>query len=128
MGNVVSAGVGQAPARQASMGAGIPTSAVCTTVNKVCASGMKTMMFGAQSIMLGHHDIVVAGGFESMSHVPYYLPGGRYGMRYGHGQVLDGVLKDGLWDVYNDVHMVRARVPCVAQCSVTAARASAQGR
>lgn len=105
MGNVVSAGVGQAPARQASMLAGIPVSAVCTTVNKVCASGMKSIALGAQSIMLGHSDVVVAGGFESMSHVPYYLPGARAGMRYGHGQVLDGIVKDGLWDVYNEIPM-----------------------
>ena len=90
MGNVVSAGSGQAPARQASKGAGIPDSTVCTTINKVCSSGMKTIMYAAQSVALGHHGIVVAGGMESMSNVPYYLPNNRYGMKYGHGQVLDG--------------------------------------
>lgn len=93
MGNVVSANIGQAPARQASKFAGIPDSAVCTTVNKVCSSGMKSVMYGAQSIMLGHHDIVVAGGMESMSNAPYYLPNHRYGAKFGHGQVLDSVLK-----------------------------------
>lgn len=90
MGNVVSACAGQAPARQASKGAGIPDSTVCTTINKVCSSGMKTVMYAAQSIALGHHNIVVAGGMESMSQVPYYLPNARYGMKYGHGQVVDG--------------------------------------
>jgi acetyl-CoA C-acetyltransferase len=105
MGNVVSAGVGQAPARQATLLAGIPESATCTTINKVCASGMKSIMYAAQSVMLGYSDIVVAGGFESMSNVPYYLPTARSGMRLGNGQVIDGVIKDGLWDVYNDIHM-----------------------
>lgn len=106
LGNVVSAGVGQAPARQASMFAGIPTSATCTTVNKVCASGMKATMYATQSIALGHSDIVVAGGFESMSNVPFYMPQAtRSGLRYGHSTVQDGVLKDGLWDVYNNIHM-----------------------
>lgn len=105
MGNVVSAGVGQAPARQASKGAGIPDSTVCTTVNKVCASGMKALMYAAQSIALSQQEIVVAGGFESMTQVPYYVPTGRYGARYGHSQLLDGLIRDGLWDPYNDVHM-----------------------
>lgn len=105
MGNVVSSGGGQAPARQAAMFAGLPESVACTTVNKVCASGMKAVTLAAQSIALGLHDVVVAGGMESMSQVPYYLPNARYGMRYGHGKVLDGIVTDGLWDVYNNIHM-----------------------
>jgi acetyl-CoA C-acetyltransferase len=105
LGNVLSAGMGQAPARQVSLGAGIPESVPCTTINKVCSSGMKSIMFAAQSIMLGHQDIIVAGGFESMSNVPFYLDKARNGYRYGHGQLLDGVLKDGLTDVYSDIHM-----------------------
>src|SRR5450432_3965987 len=90
MGNVISANVGQAPAQQASIFAGIPTSVPCTTINKVCASGMKAIMFGAQSILLGMNDIVIAGGMESMSNVPYYLDKARSGYRLGHGQVIDG--------------------------------------
>ena len=105
MGNVVSAGLGQAPARQASVGAGIGYSVPCTTINKVCASGMKAVMLGAQSIMLGHNDVVVAGGMESMSNIPYYLPKARYGYKYGNGELLDGLLKDGLWEVYNEFAM-----------------------
>jgi len=105
MGNVVSAGLGQAPARQASIGAGIGYNVPCTTVNKVCASGMKAVMLGAQSIMLGQNDVVVAGGMESMSNIPYYLPKARYGYKYGNGELLDGLLKDGLWEVYNEFAM-----------------------
>jgi acetyl-CoA C-acetyltransferase len=105
MGNVVSANLGQAPARQAALFAGLSNNVPCTTVNKVCASGMKSIMLGAQSIMLGHNDVVVAGGMENMSSIPYYLPGGRYGMKYGHGEVVDGLVKDGLTDVYNQCAM-----------------------
>lgn len=104
-GNVVSANVGQAPARQASKGAGIPDSAVCTTINKVCASGMKAVTWAAQSIALGQSEVVVAGGMESMSNAPYYVPQGRYGARYGHGQFVDALIRDGLWDPYSDIHM-----------------------
>ena len=104
-GNVVSAGLGQAPARQAAIGAGISTEVPCTTVNKVCSSGMKTVMLGAQSIMLGHNDVVMAGGMESMSNIPFYLPKARYGYGYGHGQVLDGLMHDGLWEAYNNFPM-----------------------
>ena len=100
MGNVVSGGLGQAPARQASVGAGIGYNVPCTTVNKVCASGMKAVMLGAQTIMLGHGDVVVAGGMESMSNIPFYLPKARYGYGYGHGQVIDGLMHDGLWETY----------------------------
>jgi len=100
MGNVVSANLGQAPARQAALGAGLLPETICTTVNKVCASGSKSIMFAAQSIMLGYNDVVVAGGMESMSNIPYYVPKGRYGYKYGHGEFLDGLVRDGLEDVY----------------------------
>ncbi len=118
MGNVLSAGVGQAPAQQASIYAGLPTSVTCTTVNKVCASGMKAIMLGAQSIILGDADVVVAGGMESMSNTPYYLEKARSGMRLGHGQVTDGILKDGLWDPYSNTHMGEAGEQCSAEYHV----------
>ena len=105
MGNVISANLGQAPARQAALGAGIGANVPCTTVNKVCASGMKAVMLGAQSIMLGINDVVVAGGMESMSNIPYYVPRARFGYKYGHGELVDGLIKDGLWEVYNDFAM-----------------------
>jgi len=105
MGNVIAAGQGQHPARQASLGAGIPTSVPCTNINKVCSSGMKAIMIGASSIMLGHQDIIVAGGFESMSNIPYYVLGARKGLKFGHSSLQDGLILDGLWDVYNQVHM-----------------------
>lgn len=105
MGNVLSANLGQAPARQAAIGAGIGHNVPCTTVNKVCSSGMKSVMLGAQSIMLGINDVVVAGGMESMSNVPYYVPKARFGYKYGHGQMIDGLMHDGLWEVYNGFPM-----------------------
>jgi acetyl-CoA C-acetyltransferase len=105
MGNVVSANLGQAPARQASLGAGLPYEVPCTTVNKVCASGMKSVMFGAQSIALGQADIIVAGGMESMSNIPYYIPGARWGHKFGNGELIDGLSKDGLTDVYSQTAM-----------------------
>ncbi len=101
MGNVVSANLGQAPARQAALGAGIPNTVPCTTVNKVCSSGMKSVMFGAQSIMLGHNDVVVAGGMESMSNIPFYVPDARWGAKYGDRILVDGLAKDGLTDAYD---------------------------
>lgn len=101
MGNVCSANLGQAPARQAAIYAGIPDTVPCTTVNKVCSSGAKSIMFAAQSIMLGHQDLIVAGGMENMSAIPYYVPKARYGHKYGHGQILDGLQKDGLSDAYD---------------------------
>ncbi len=104
-GNVVSANLGQAPAKQASLGAGIPHSVPCTTVNKVCSSGMKAVMLGAQSIMLGQNDIVMAGGMESMSNIPYYVPKARWGYKYGGGKFIDGLEKDGLRDPYDNVAM-----------------------
>lgn len=100
MGNVVSSNLGQAPARQASLAAGIPDSVPCTTVNKVCASGTKATMFGAQAIMLGQADIVVTGGMESMSNIPYYISKARFGYKYGNAELVDGLEKDGLLDVY----------------------------
>jgi acetyl-CoA C-acetyltransferase len=119
MGNVLTANVGQAPARQAALKAGLDNSVPCTTLNKVCASGMKAIMLGAQSIMLGDNDIVVAGGMESMSNTPYYLPGSRSGYRLGHNQVVDGIVKDGLWDVYNDYHMGNAAELCASECNIS---------
>jgi len=104
-GNVCSANLGQAPARQAALGAGIGNNVPCTTVNKVCSSGMKSVMLAAQSIMLGYSEIQVAGGMESMSNIPYYLPKARWGSKYGHGQIIDGLQKDGLTDVYNQKAM-----------------------
>ncbi|WP_211339527.1 acetyl-CoA C-acyltransferase [Hymenobacter perfusus] len=105
MGNVISANLGQAPARQAAKKAGLPDTVECTTVNKVCASGSKAIMFAAQAIMLGQADVVLAGGMESMSNVPYYLDKARFGAKYGHGQMIDGLMKDGLWDPYHDFAM-----------------------
>eukprot|EP00257_Ricinus_communis_P022870 XP_015582718.1 acetyl-CoA acetyltransferase, cytosolic 1 [Ricinus communis] len=118
-GNVLSANLGQAPARQAALGAGIPNSVVCTTVNKVCASGMKATMLAAQSIQLGINDVVVAGGMESMSNVPKYLAEARKGSRLGHDSLVDGMLKDGLWDVYNDVGMGSCAEICADNHSIT---------
>jgi acetyl-CoA C-acetyltransferase len=108
MGNVVSANLGQAPARQAALYAGLPQHVVCTTVNKVCASGTKAIMFAAQSIMLGLNDTVVAGGMESMTNVPYYIEKARFGYKYGDGKLIDGLQKDGLWEVYHNYAMGNA--------------------
>ncbi|HCW07873.1 MAG TPA: acetyl-CoA C-acetyltransferase [Cytophagales bacterium] len=105
LGNVIPAGLGQAPATQVSVAAGLGYEIPCTLVNKVCASGMKSIMLGAQSIMLGQNDVVVAGGMESMSNIPYYLLKARYGYKYGDGQVVDGLTYDGLTDVYNHCAM-----------------------
>lgn len=105
MGNVCSANLGQAPARQAGLGAGLLPSTVCTTINKVCASGMKAIALGTQSIQLGHADIVVAGGMESMSNIPYYLPNARWGLKYGSVDLIDGLQKDGLTDAYKKTAM-----------------------
>lgn len=105
MGNVISAGLKQAPATQVAVAAGLGYEIPCTIINKVCASGMKAIMFGAQSIMLGQNDVVIAGGMESMSNIPYYLLKARYGYRYGNGEVVDGLTYDGLTDVYNHCAM-----------------------
>lgn len=101
MGNVCSANLGQAPARQAALGAGISISVPCTTVNKVCSSGMKSIMFAAQTIQLGLNDLAVAGGMESMSNIPYYVPKARWGYKYGDATLVDGLAKDGLTDAYD---------------------------
>ncbi|MBK9401030.1 MAG: acetyl-CoA C-acyltransferase [Bacteroidetes bacterium] len=119
MGNVLQANVGQAPVTQASISSGIPTNVPGTTVNKVCASGMKAIMLGAQSIMLGDNDVVVAGGMENMSAVPYYLDKARNGYRLGHAQMIDGLVKDGLWDVYKDYHMGNAAELCATECNIS---------
>ena len=119
IGNVVSAGIGQAPAQQASIYAGIPTNVPCTTVNKVCASGMKSIMLAAQTILNGDNDIVVAGGMESMSNIPYYLDKARTGYRLGSGNIIDGILKDGLWDPYKDYHMGNAGELCSTTFNIT---------
>jgi acetyl-CoA C-acetyltransferase len=119
MGNVLSANLGQAPARQAALAAGLGYEVECTTVNKVCASGTKAIMFGAQAIMLGHKEVVVAGGMESMSNVPFYLDKARFGAKLGHGQMIDGLLKDGLWDVYNDFHMGNAAEHTAREMGIT---------
>ena len=105
MGNVLQAGLGQNPARQSLRAAGIPDSAAAVTINKVCGSGLKTVMLAAQAIKAGDLSVAVAGGMESMTNTPYYLPAARAGARLGHSQALDGIVWDGLWDHYNDFHM-----------------------
>lgn len=115
MGNVISANLGQAPARQAALFAGIPNIVPCTTVNKVCSSGMKSVMFAAQSILLGDNDLVIAGGMENMSQIPHYVENMRSGQKLGHGKLTDGMIKDGLWDVYNDYHMGNAAELCAKE-------------
>ncbi|CAH0125932.1 Acetyl-CoA acetyltransferase [Pedobacter sp. Bi27] len=118
MGNVLSANLGQAPATQAAKFAGLPD-LPATTINKVCASGTKAIMLAAQSIANGDNEIIVAGGMESMSNVPYYLDKARNGYRLGHGQITDGLVKDGLWDVYNDYHMGSAAELCATECNIS---------
>ena len=105
MGNVLSAGIGQAPARQAAIGAGLPYGVNCLAVNKVCGSGLKAVMLAAQAIALGDADIIVAGGMENMSRTPHLLEKARFGYRMGNGEIIDSMIKDGLWDVYNNLHM-----------------------
>lgn len=104
-GNVISSGLGQAPATQVAIGAGMGNEIPCTLINKVCASGMKATMLGAQSIMLGQNEMVLVGGMENMSSIPYYLPKARYGYKYGHGQLIDGLTFDALTDAYNNCAM-----------------------
>ena len=119
MGCVIQANLGQAPARQASKFAGLPDHVICTTINKVCASGMKAVTLGAQSIMLGENDVVVAGGMENMSLVPYYLEQARYGYKFGNGAVIDGISKDGLVDVYHNYPMGVAAELCATDCNIS---------
>ncbi len=105
MGNVVSAGLGQNPARQAALGGGLPSAVAAMTINKVCGSGLKAVALGQQAIQTGNAEIVVAGGMESMTNAPYLLPQARKGYRLGDGKVVDSMVHDGLWDIYNDYHM-----------------------
>lgn len=119
MGCVLQAGMGQAPARQASMGAGLPSKVICTTVNKVCASGMKSVMMAAQSISLGQADIIIAGGMESMSQVPFYNMHQRWGNKYGHITLLDGLAHDGLMDKYNKVAMGNFADDCAIENNIS---------
>ncbi len=119
MGCVIQANIGQAPARQAAKFAGLPDSVICTTVNKVCASGMKAVAQAAQSIFLGDASIVVAGGMESMSNVPYYSPDMRWGNKYGNVNMVDGLAKDGLTDVYHNYAMGNAADLCARTCNIS---------
>jgi len=119
MGNVLAAGLGQAPARQAALFAGLPDSVECLTINKMCGSGLKAVMLAAQAIRLGDADTVIAGGMESMSNSPYLLEKARDGYRMGHGNIIDSMIKDGLWDVYNDYHMGNAAELCAKECAIT---------
>lgn len=119
MGNVLQANVGQAPARQAAKFAGLPDNVVCTTVNKVCASGMKAIAQAAQDILLGDAAIVVAGGMESMSNVPFYVPNLRWGNKYGDTKLIDGLAKDGLTDVYHNYAMGNAAELCAKECNIS---------
>jgi acetyl-CoA C-acetyltransferase len=118
MGNVLQAGVGQAPARQAAIFAGLPTSVECMTVNKVCGSGLKAVMLAAQAIVSGDADVVVAGGMESMSNAPYLLDRAREGYRMGNGELVDVIIRDGLRDVYNNYMMGNAAEVCARECSI----------
>lgn len=119
MGNVLQANNGQAPARQAAIFAGLSNNVPCTTINKVCASGMKAVMLAAQSIMLGDNDVVVAGGMENMSQAPYYLDKARSGYGLGNGTLIDGLVKDGLTDVYNNYHMGNAAELCAREHKIS---------
>ena len=115
MGNVLSAGIGQAPARQAAIYAGLPNSVEALTINKMCGSGLKAVMLATQVIQTGDAEIIIAGGMENMTQAPYLLPNGRDGHRLGHGQVLDSMIKDGLWDAYNDKHMGNCAELCASE-------------
>jgi acetyl-CoA C-acetyltransferase len=119
MGNVVGAGIGQNPARQATIKAGLPPSVGATTVNKVCGSGLKAVMLAAQSIRLGEANVIVAGGMENMSRAPYLLLKARQGYRMGHGELLDAMILDGLWDVYGQKHMGTYGDQCARECKLT---------
>ena len=119
MGCVLQANLGQAPARQAAIFAGLPANVCCTTVNKVCASGMKAIMNGAQSIKLGDADVVIAGGMENMSSAPFYAPSVRWGNKYGNTNLIDGMAKDGLTDVYKDYAMGNAAELCAKECNIS---------
>ncbi len=119
MGNVLQAGIGQAPARQASLGAGIPDSVPCVTVHKVCGSGMRAVMDAGNAIQAGEYEVAVAGGMESMSNAPYLLEKARTGLRMGNGTLVDSMIKDGLWDPYKDTHMGNCAELCVGKYKFT---------
>ena len=119
MGCVITAGVGQAPARQAAIGSGLPEGTPCLTVNKVCGSGLKAVMLADQAIRAGASEIVVAGGMENMTLAPYLLPKGRAGFRLGHAEVIDSMIKDGLWDVYNNIHMGNCAELCAKEYRIS---------
>jgi len=119
MGNVVSAGMGQAPARQAVLYAGLPESTICTTINKICASGMKSVMMASQALQCGQNGAMLAGGFESMSNIPHYLKASRTGTKLGNTTLIDGVVHDGLWDIYNDQHMGMCGEQCAKEYGIS---------
>ncbi|HMN26277.1 MAG TPA: acetyl-CoA C-acetyltransferase [Ignavibacteriaceae bacterium] len=119
MGNVLMAGQGQAPARQSAVFAGLPNKTECMTINKMCGSGLKAVMLAQQAIVLGDADVIIAGGQESMSNAPYLLPNARNGYRLGHGEVKDSIVLDGLWDVYNNIHMGSCAESCAKDFSFT---------
>ncbi len=121
VGTVLPANVGQAPARQVALAAGLPNTTPCTTVNKVCGSGLKAVMLAASAVRAGDAEVVLAGGVESMSNVPFYIEGYRSGVKFGHQKIVDGMIKDGLWDVYNDFHMGNAAEICAKEMNVTRA-------
>jgi acetyl-CoA C-acetyltransferase len=121
LGCVLPAGIGQAPARQAAIAAGIPPAVGAVTINKVCGSGLKAVVFGANAIAAGEHDVVVAGGMESMSNAPYLLPKAREGYRLGNGQVIDSLIHDGLWDAYGNVHMGDCAELCAREKGISRA-------
>jgi acetyl-CoA C-acetyltransferase len=118
-GTVLQAGMGQNPARQAALAAGVPPEVGAMTINKVCGSGLKSVMLAAQAIKAGDADVIVAGGMESMTGAPYIMPAGRSGMRLGHGKLLDGMVHDGLWEIYNDYHMGETGELIADRCDVT---------
>ncbi|MFZ2866084.1 MAG: thiolase family protein [Ignavibacteriaceae bacterium] len=119
MGNVLMAGQGQAPARQAALFAGLPVKTECLTINKMCGSGLKSVMLAQQAIALGDADIIIAGGQESMTNAPYLLLNARNGYRLGHGELKDSIITDGLWDVYNNIHMGSCAESCARDFSFT---------
>lgn len=119
MGNVLPAGVGQAPARQAALFADLPVQVECMTINKVCGSGLKSVMLADQAIRCGDADVIIAGGMESMSNAPYLLPKARSGYRLGHGKIIDSMVHDGLWEVYNDFHMGSCAEACARDFNFT---------
>lgn len=119
MGNVITGGQGQAPARQAALFAGLPNKVECMTINKMCGSGLKAVMLAQQAILAGDADIIIAGGQESMTNAPYVLQKARNGYRLGHGEIQDLIVLDGLWDVYNQIHMGSCAEVCAKEFKLT---------